>query len=49
MGACGFGELIAAHITNGSLPDYASAFLLSRYDDPDYQQLLGRWGSSGQL
>jgi glycine/D-amino acid oxidase-like deaminating enzyme len=49
MGACGFGELIAAHITSGSLPDYASAFLLSRYDDPDYQQLLGRWGSSGQL
>jgi glycine/D-amino acid oxidase-like deaminating enzyme len=49
MGACAFGELLAAHITGGALPDYAPAFLLNRYDDPNYQQLLGRWGSSGQL
>ncbi|GAB4423087.1 MAG: FAD-dependent oxidoreductase [Chloroflexi bacterium OHK40] len=49
MGACGFGELLAAHLTGADLPDYAAAFLLSRYDDPAYQQLLGRWGSSGQL
>jgi glycine/D-amino acid oxidase-like deaminating enzyme len=49
MGACAFGELLAAHVTGGALPDYAGAFLLTRYDDPDYKQLLGRWGSSGQL
>jgi glycine/D-amino acid oxidase-like deaminating enzyme len=49
MGACAFGELLAAHVTGTALPDYAGAFLLTRYDDPEYKQLLGRWGSSGQL
>jgi sarcosine oxidase, subunit beta len=49
MGACAFGELLAAHVTGAALPDYAGAFLLTRYDDPEYKQLLGRWGSSGQL
>ncbi len=49
MGACAFGELLAAHVTGTVLPEYAGAFLLSRYDDPAYKQLLGRWGSSGQL
>jgi glycine/D-amino acid oxidase-like deaminating enzyme len=49
MGACAFGELLAAHVTGAALPPYASALQLDRYDDPSYQQLLGRWGSSGQL
>ena len=49
MGACAFGELLAAHVTGAALPPYAAALQLSRYADPDYQQLLGRWGSSGQL
>jgi len=31
------------------LPDYAPAFLLSRYQDPAYAALLDRWGDGGQL
>lgn len=43
-------ELIAAHITGQPLPAYADAFLLDRYDDPAYQQLLTVWdATSGQL
>jgi glycine/D-amino acid oxidase-like deaminating enzyme len=36
MVAAGAGELAAQHITGGRLPDYAAAFLPSRYDDPNY-------------
>ena len=43
------GELTAAHITGRPLPPYASAFTLSRYDDPDYRARLETWGDSGQL
>jgi glycine/D-amino acid oxidase-like deaminating enzyme len=44
------GELIAAHITDSQLPTYAPAFLLSRYENPAYQQLLEKWdATSGQL
>lgn len=44
------GELLATHITGGELPDYAPAFLLSRYEDPTYQTLLENWDvTSGQL
>ncbi len=44
------GELLAAHITGGTLPDYASAFQLSRYEDPDYVARLDSWDSgAGQL
>ena len=44
------GELLAAHITGGELPEYAPAFLLSRYEDPAYQALLENWDvTSGQL
>jgi glycine/D-amino acid oxidase-like deaminating enzyme len=43
------GELIARHVTGGALPDYAPAFLLSRYQDPEYISLLDRWGDGGQL
>lgn len=44
------GELLAAHVTGGELPDYAPAFLLSRYEDPAYQKLLENWDArSGQL
>jgi glycine/D-amino acid oxidase-like deaminating enzyme len=42
-------DLLAAHITGGPLPHYASAFTLDRYDDPAYQALLDSWGDSGQL
>ena len=43
------GELVADHITGGTLPAYAPAFALSRYDDPAYVALVERWGDSGQL
>ena len=43
------GELLAAHITGGELPEHARWFQLDRYDDPEYQKLLEDWGSSGQL
>ena len=44
------GELLAAHIAGGDLPDYAPAFLLSRYNDPHYRAQLDSWdATSGQL
>lgn len=49
MAACAAGELVAAHLTGGALPHYAPAFLLERYQDPTYRQLLSEWTSSGQL
>ena len=49
MASCAGGELIARHITEAVLPDYAPAFLLSRYQDADYNALLDRWGDGGQL
>lgn len=49
MASCGSGELIAQHIASTALPDYAPAFELSRYQDPDYQALLHGWGDGGQL
>jgi glycine/D-amino acid oxidase-like deaminating enzyme len=45
--ACG--ELLAAHIAGDELPGYARWFLLDRYRDPDYQEMLANWGRSGQL
>jgi glycine/D-amino acid oxidase-like deaminating enzyme len=49
MAACAAGELLAAYLTGGSLPSYAPAFLLERYSDPAYQELLETWEESGQL
>ena len=49
MAACAGGDLIARHVVGADLPHYAPAFLLSRYQDPDYQALLARWGDDGQL
>ncbi len=49
MAACASGELLAAHITGSKLPPYAPWFLLERYEDPEYQQLLENWDTSGQL
>jgi hypothetical protein len=43
------GELVAAHATQGELPEYAPAFDLARYEDPVYRQLLENWGDSWQL
>jgi glycine/D-amino acid oxidase-like deaminating enzyme len=43
------GELVASHVTGRSLPPYAAAFTLARYDDPAYRVQLAHWGESGQL
>jgi glycine/D-amino acid oxidase-like deaminating enzyme len=50
MSAHGAGELVAADVVGGSLPDYAKWFLPSRYEDPAYQQRVAEWGPLvGQL
>jgi len=49
MASCAGGELLARHIAEGALPDYAPAFLLSRYQDTEYCTLLDGWGDGGQL
>lgn len=49
MAACAAGELLAAHVAGSSLPTYAPAFALNRYDDPTYQQMVANWGGTGQL
>jgi glycine/D-amino acid oxidase-like deaminating enzyme len=42
-------DLLAAHVTGTSLPHYAPAFMLSRYEDPIYRARLDSWTDSGQL
>jgi glycine/D-amino acid oxidase-like deaminating enzyme len=49
MSSAAAGELLAAHVTGSSLPPYAPAFMLERYQDPAYQAQLAAWEDSGQL
>jgi len=49
MAACAGGELLARHVTGSPLPDYAPAFLLSRYQNSEYSAMLAKWGDGGQL
>lgn len=49
MASAGMADLLADHITQSQLPHYAPAFDLTRYDRPEYQQLLKSWGASGQI
>ncbi|MCZ2115675.1 MAG: FAD-binding oxidoreductase [Anaerolineae bacterium] len=43
-------DLLAAHVAGSELPGYAPAFLLSRYEDPEYRKLLDGWDpATGQL
>lgn len=50
MSAHAAAELCALHVAGGRLPDYASAFLPSRYDDPTYVSHVEQWGKLvGQL
>lgn len=49
MTAMAAGNLLTAHVTGDVLPDYAPAFLLSRYDDPEYVALMKGQAASGQL
>jgi glycine/D-amino acid oxidase-like deaminating enzyme len=49
MASCAGGDLVARHVMGAALPDYAPAFLLSRYQDAAYCTLLDAWGDGGQL
>ena len=50
MSAHAAAELLALHVTGKALPDYASAFLPSRFDDPGYAARVAGWGQmTGQL
>ena len=50
MASMAAGELLGNHVSGSALPDYAPAFLLSRYEDPAYKKLLQNWdATSGQL
>jgi glycine/D-amino acid oxidase-like deaminating enzyme len=49
MASSAAGDLLAAHVTGATLPPYAPAFHLDRYQDPAYQALLTNWPASGQL
>jgi glycine/D-amino acid oxidase-like deaminating enzyme len=49
MASCAAGDLLARHLTGRALPEYAPAFLPSRYEDPEYRALLDNWGDGGQL
>jgi glycine/D-amino acid oxidase-like deaminating enzyme len=49
MASSAAGDLLAAHIAGSSLPSYAPAFALSRYEDPEYMRLLAGWDGSGQI
>ena len=48
MVSAGAADLLARHVVGAELPDYSSAFLLSRYDDPEYLAGLDV-AASGQL
>lgn len=49
MAACAAGELVAACVLDLPLPEYARAFSLERYSDPQYIQILEAGMASGQL
>src|SRR5262249_23661609 len=49
MASNGAADLLADYIAERTLPRYAPAFRLDRYDDPAYRSLLDKWGDSGQL
>ncbi len=49
MAALAAAELLAAHVVGGTLPDYAPAFDLRRYQDAAYLQQIAGWAGSLQL
>jgi glycine/D-amino acid oxidase-like deaminating enzyme len=49
MAACGAGELLGAHISGSNLPNYASAFMIERYENPAYLKMLQDEAPTGQL
>ena len=49
MVAAGAADLLARHVTGAELPAYSDAFLLARYDNPEYLASIAGPLSSGQL
>jgi sarcosine oxidase, subunit beta len=49
MAACGAGELLARRLSGKSLPPYAPAFILERYQDPGYLASMEVIEDTGQL
>jgi len=49
MASSATAELVAAHVTGGELAEYAPAFDLARYEDPEYRKKLDTWDDTGQL
>jgi len=50
MACSASGELLAAHVTGSDLPDFAPDFMLERYEDPTYREMLASWDpTTGQL
>jgi glycine/D-amino acid oxidase-like deaminating enzyme len=49
MAACAAGELLAAYIVNDQLPNFAPAFSMERFSDPNYLKLLESWEVTWQL
>ena len=49
MASMAAGDLLASHLLDKSLPHYAPAFDLNRYQDPAYLELLDNWENFGQL
>jgi glycine/D-amino acid oxidase-like deaminating enzyme len=44
------GELLAAHMTGGTLPEYADALAPARYGDAAYRKRLENWDAkAGQV
>jgi glycine/D-amino acid oxidase-like deaminating enzyme len=49
MSCCAAGELLAACMAHATLPGYAAAFSIDRYNDPAYRAALAKVDSRGQL
>ena len=49
MAGCAGGELVAAHVMGATLPDYAPAFAVWRYDDPAYIRRIEACQATGQI
>ena len=49
MAAAAAGELAAMYLTHADLPEYASAFALSRYEDPAYLAEIETITNTGQI
>jgi glycine/D-amino acid oxidase-like deaminating enzyme len=49
MASSATAELVALQLTGDTEPEYATAFSLERFEDPEYLARFESWGDSGQL